>query len=49
MGAMDPSVGTAGARSALGVGWLQRLIGNGIDNIVNYRVCLANGSIVEAN
>lgn len=40
---MDPSIGTAGARSALGVGWLQRLVGNGIDNIVSARIVLANG------
>lgn len=49
MGAMDPSIGTAGARCALGVGWLQRLLGNGIDNIVSMRVCLADSSIVNAS
>ncbi len=46
---MDPSIGTAGARCALGVGWLQRLIGNGIDNIVSIEVILWDGSIVTAN
>jgi len=46
---MDPSIGTAGARCALGVGWLQRLIGNGIDNIISARIVLADGSIVVAN
>lgn len=46
---MDPSIGTAGARCALGVGWLQRLIGNGIDNIVSIKVILWDGSIVTAN
>lgn len=49
VGAMDPSIGTAGARCALGVGWLQRLIGNGIDNIVAARVVLGDGRIVVAN
>ena len=49
VGAMDPSIGTAGARCALGVGWLQRLLGNGIDNIISARVVLADGSIVVAS
>ena len=46
---MDPSIGTAGARCALGVGWLQRLLGNGIDNIVAARIVLADGRVVVAN
>lgn len=46
---MDPSIGTAGARCALGVGWLQRWLGNGIDNIVSVKVVLADGRIVEAS
>lgn len=49
MTTMDPSIGTAGARCALGVGWLQRLIGNGIDNLVSIKMILWNGEIVTAN
>lgn len=46
---MDPSIGTAGARSALGVGWLQRLLGNGIDNIISVKMMLWDGSIMTAS
>lgn len=46
---MDPSIGTAGARCALGVGWLQRLLGNGIDNIISAKIVLADGQVVRAS
>lgn len=47
--ANDPSIGTAGCRTSLGVGWLHRWLGNGIDNLVSARVVLADGRIVVAN
>ena len=49
VGTMDPGIGTAGARGALGVGWLQRIIGNGIDNIISIKIALADGSVVTAS
>ena len=47
--AMIQSIGSTGSHFAVGVGWLQRLVGNGIDNIVSVRVVLADGSIVTAS
>lgn len=47
--AMIASIGTTGSHFAVGVGWLQRLVGNGIDNIVSVRVVLADGSVAIAS
>ena len=45
--AMIASIGCTGSHGALGVGWLQRKLGNGIDNIVSVRIVLADGSVVR--
>lgn len=47
--AMIQSIGTTGSHFAVGVGWLQRLVGNGIDNLVRVRVVLADGTVATAS
>lgn len=47
--AMISTIGITGSHNALGVGWLQRKVGNGIDNVVSIRVVLADGTVAVAS
>lgn len=47
--AMISSIGITGSHLALGVGWLQRLLGNGIDNILSVRMVMSDGTIQIAS